>query len=326
MLWLASLCTRTTFADSPESANANSAATRRADSGAGHWILLGAKGRLVLTDPGGEIRWEMPWNNIHDLHLTAGGDILTRRGKHEVVRIRPRDKRVVWTVNVQKLVDTPVELHAFEPLPDGGTMVALSGAAVILELDQEGKVRHRIPLRVKQPSVHSDTRLVRRDPDDGGYWVAHENDGCVRRYDRDGKVIWQFDVPLFGGKPAGGHGHEAYGNRLFAAIPKPDGGVWIGTGNGHSVLEVSADKKIIWKLAQNDLEGIRFAWVTNVHPTSSGTILIGNCHAGPGQPVLVEVDLKTKRVVWQLDGYRRFGNSVSNTLRLTADQAAAFQK
>jgi hypothetical protein len=32
--------------------------------------------------------------------------------------------------------------------------------------------------------------------------------------------------------------------------------------------------------------------------------------------VLIEIDPKTKLVVWQLDGYERFGNSVSNSMLL----------
>jgi hypothetical protein len=39
----------------------------------------------------------------------------------------------------------------------------------------------------------------------------------------------------------------------------------------------------------------------------------GNCHAGKGQPLLVEIEPATKRVVWTFDQYDRWGNSVSNT-------------
>ncbi|MEM9825123.1 MAG: PQQ-binding-like beta-propeller repeat protein [Planctomycetota bacterium] len=303
----------------------------------GHWILLGAQGRLVLTDPAGKIRWEMPWNNIHDLHWTDAGEILTRRGKYEVVRINPVTKQVTWSVDVRKLSNRPVELHAFEPLANGRTMVALSGAAKIIEINDDGSIAHAFSLTTQTPSLHSDTRLVRADVGGGdpsqsdpsqsdsgpaGYWVAHEKDGAVRRYDHEGTVIWEYTVPLFGRPRASGHGPEAFGNQVFSAIPDGTGGVWLGTGNGHSVLRVSPEKKILWQLGQDDLPGIRLAWVTNVHPTNEGTILIGNCHAGPGQPIVVEVDLKTRQAVWQLAGFKRFGNNVSNTLPLTAPQAA----
>ena len=38
----------------------------------------------------------------------------------------------------------------------------------------------------------------------------------------------------------------------------------------------------------------------------------------PGQPLLVELDPKTKQVVWTFDQYETFGNSVSNSQILGA--------
>ena len=65
--------------------------------------------------------------------------------------------------------------------------------------------------------------------------------------------------------------------------------------------------------ARADLPGITLAWVTTLEVLSSGNYLIGNCHAGPGQPLLVEVEPKSKRVVWKFDQFESFGNSVSNS-------------
>ena len=298
----------------------------------GHWVLLGAAGRLVLCDPKGSVRWEMPWGSIHDLHLTDDGHILTRRGKHDVVWIDPATKSVVRSLDVRQYVDGKVELHAFEPIDDGRVMVALSGPAELVELNVDGSVHHRIAMTVDRPSLHSDTRLVRRGPD-GDYWVAHENDGCVRRYDRDGDVVWTYRVPMFDRPAAPGHGPAAFGNQLFAAVPDVDGvwadgvsadGVWIGTGNGHGVLHVTRSGQIDWQLTQDELSPIRLAWVTNVHLTDHDTVMVGNCHAGPGQPVLIEIQRDSKRVVWQLDGHDRFGNNVSNTLPISQQQTAPF--
>jgi hypothetical protein len=42
--------------------------------------------------------------------------------------------------------------------------------------------------------------------------------------------------------------------------------------------------------------------------------VIGNCHAGPDNPQIVELDPATKKVVWQFNAFERFGNDVSNTL------------
>ena len=108
---------------------------------------------------------------------------------------------------------------------------------------------------MNQPSVHSDTRLARK-LENGHYLVCHEHDGAVREYDHDGKVVWEYEVPLFGQKPAGGHGPEAFGNQCFCALRLQSGNTLIATGNGHSLLEVTPDKQIVWSVRQNDLPGI----------------------------------------------------------------------
>ena len=281
----------------------------------GHRILLGGGDGLAMVEPDGEISWRMPWGGIHDLHVLENGDVLTRRGQAGVVIIDPESKQVVWEYDAATANGNEgkrVEVHAFEQLADGNVMIAESGTARIIEVDRDGKIVHEVKLVTENPSAHSDTRLVRK-LSSGNYLVAQEADGKVREYAPDGSVVWQYEVPLFGKSPAKGHGPEAFGNRLFSATRLDNGNTLIGAGNGHSVLEVTPTKEIVWQIHQDDLPGIRLAWVTTVQVLASGNYLIGNCHAGPGQPILVEVDPKTKDVVWTLDGYERFGNNVSNS-------------
>ena len=153
----------------------------------------------------------------------------------------------------------------------------------------------------------------------GNYLACHEGDGVIREYAGDtGDIVWEFAVPMFGREAAPGHGPEAFGNKAFSAVRLPSGNTLIATGNGHSVIEVTHDKEIVWQLQQNDLPGIVLAWVTTLEVLESGNYVIGNCHAGSGNPLLVEVNPKTKEVVWKLDRFDDFGNSVSNTQILPA--------
>ena len=87
-----------------------------------------------------------------------------------------------------------------------------------------------------------------------------------------------------------------------------NGNTLIGTGNGHTVLEVTPYKNIVWKIEQDDLPNIKLAWVTFVERLPNGNTLIGNCHAGPNMPLSIEVTPK-KEVVWTLNDFQRFGNS-----------------
>lgn len=286
---------------------------------ADHQVLLQGGARLAIVDADGSISWEMPWGGIHDIHRLENGNILTRQGRAVVVEIDPAKRTVVWKYDAAREngnTGRRVEVHAFERLADGTTMIAESGAGRIIEIDRDGQLIREIPLERDHPDAHSDTRLV-RSTESGGYLVAHEADGKVREYDREtGKVIWEYEVPMFGKSPRKGHGLEAFGNRLFAAIRLKNGNTLVATGNCHSVLEVSPDKKIVWQIHQDDLPGIRLGWVTTLEVLPNGNYVIGNCHAGPGQPLLVEVHPKTKEVVWRFDRHADFGNNVSNSLLL----------
>jgi hypothetical protein len=175
-------------------------------------------------------------------------------------------------------------------------------------------------MKVRQPDPHRDTRLVRK-LESGNYLVCHEAEGIVREYSPDGKTAWEYQVPLFDRKPAGGHGVEAFGNQCFSAIRLPNGNTLIGTGNGHSILEVTPAGQTIWSLHQNDLPGIQLAWVTSLQVLPGGNILINNCHAGPKNPQLIEVD-RHKKVVWSFLDFDRFGDSLTNSQILSVDGKA----
>ncbi|MFM1874210.1 MAG: hypothetical protein RL398_3632 [Planctomycetota bacterium] len=282
-------------------------------------MILQGNGKLVQLSRDGAVEWEMPWGGIHDLHRTSAGTLLLQQGMTKVVELDPATHNVRVRYDAASRADNAgkrVEIHSFVPLADGGLLVAESGPARLLELGPDGAERRSTPLRVGKPDPHRDTRLIRRCPN-GNVLVCHEGDGCVREYDLvSGNVVWEFAVPMFDRAPAGGHGPEAFGNAVFGAVRLPSGNTLVATGNGHAVLEVDRAGAIVWRLEQRDLPGIVLAWVTTLEVLPNGNYVLGNCHAGPGQPLLVEVEPASKRVVWQLDAFERFGNSVSNSLLL----------
>lgn len=283
-----------------------------------HRVLLQGNDRLAILGRDGSIEWEMPWGGIHDVHRLPSGHLLVQQGAATIAEIDPEQKAVVWTYDAAAQngnAGKHVEVHSFVPFGDGNLLIAESGPSRFLEIDRAGHVLHEFPMTVSQSDAHRDTRLVRRLAN-GNVLACHEGDGCVREYDRSGKVVFEFAVPLFGRERHDGHGPEAFGNAVFGALRLANGHTLVATGNGHGVLEVDPSGQIVWSLQQHDLPGITLAWVTTLDVLPNGHYVLGNCHAGPGQPVLVEIDPATKQVVWQLDGYDRFGNSVSNSLLL----------
>ncbi len=279
-----------------------------------------SRGRVAIIGEDGKTEWDHKIGPLHDLHVLPNGHVLLQTSWTEVAEVDPTNDEIVWRYEAKSRPENKgkaLEIHAFERLTNGNTMVAESGPGNVIELNADGKIVHSMAVKVSKPDAHRDTRLVRKLAS-GNYLVCHEGDGLVREYDPSGKTVWEYAVPLFDRKPAGGHGVEAFGNQCFSAIRLPSGNTLIGTGNGHSVLEVTPAGQIIWSLHQNDLPGIQLAWVTSLQVLPSGNILINNCHAGPENPQLIEVD-RMKRVVWSFKDYDRFGDSLTNSQILAVD-------
>ena len=251
----------------------------------------------------------------HDIHVLENGNVLTHQNT-EIIELDGETKEIIWRFETRKLTDkSRVELHSIALLPSGDLMVALSGQGTIYEINRDGKVTRQFDLKRDHPHPHRDTRLARPviNGDDWTYLIAQEGDGYVREYDREGKIVWEYDVPLFGKEKKGGHGPEAFGDSVFSAVRLENGNTLIATGNGHSILEVTPEKKIVWKVDQNDLPGITLAWVTTLQVMPNGNVVLGNCHAGKGQPQIVEIN-RDKQVVWSLMDFEHLGNSVSNSV------------
>lgn len=283
---------------------------------AGHPLVANERNMLCWFDADGNVTATVKLKGApHDIHVLDSGNLLTHQGT-EIVELDAKTREIVWSFNSRKLgTAQKVELHSVALLPNHHMMVALSGEGKIFEIDRDGKVHQQFDLKRDNPHPHRDTRLVRPvvSGDNWTYLIAQEGDGFVREYDRQGKIIWEFDVPMFGKEPKGGHGPEAFGDSVFSAIRLKNGNTLIGTGNGHSVLEVTPEKEIVWKVEQNDLDDVTLAWVTTLQVLDNGNIVIGNCHAGKGQPQIVEID-REKNVIWSLADFEHLGNSVSNSV------------
>lgn len=267
---------------------------------------------LAIVDAKGVVEWSHAVGPIHGAQVLPNGNLLFQLNWTRVVEVTQDEKKqIVWEYDARKHGNNPnrpVEIHAFQRLENGDTMIAESGTCRILEVSATGEIKKELPMKVNSPSAHSDTRQVVKLAN-GHYLAAHERDGMVREYDEKGAVVWEYAVPLFDRKPAGGHGVEAYGNAVFGVQRLPNGNTLIGCGNGHRVLEVTPAKEIVWKLEASDLPGIELAWVCGVMRLPNGNTRFINCHAGPKNPQMIEVDAQ-KKIVWTMKDFVNFGNSM----------------
>jgi hypothetical protein len=284
----------------------------RAQEMPGRRVLAQDRDHVVILNAKGEVEWEVPCKfTSHDIALLPSGNYLLHMDDTTIVEITP-DKKVVWThVSRPTQGHKDVQIHAFQRLATGDTMVSESGNCRIIEVDKDDRIVKEFPLTVDHPNTHSDTRLVRK-LDNGHYLVAHEADGAVREYDENGKVVWTYKIDLAGRPASGGHGPEGHGTSVYSAYRLPSGNTLIGCGNGNRVIEVTPTGEIGWSIDHKELPGITLAWVTMLEVLPNGNIIIGNCHAGPENPQLIEVT-RDKKVVWMLKDFTHLGNSTAAT-------------
>ncbi|HVL16284.1 MAG TPA: PQQ-binding-like beta-propeller repeat protein, partial [Gemmata sp.] len=223
----------------------------------GYRVLAQDKGRVAIVGADGKVEWEVECKyNSHDIHLLPNGNLLLHTAAATVAEMTP-EKKVVWqyTAKPKAGYKGRIEVHAFQRLADGNTMVAESGNRRIVEVDKDGKIVKEVALVVKKPDPHRDTRMVRK-LDTGNYLVCHEGDGCVREYDPSGKVVWEYALDLGGRKETPGHGPEGHGTSVYGALRLKNGNTVIAGGNNNRVLEVDRDGKVVWSIDQKELPGI----------------------------------------------------------------------
>ncbi|MGL4420195.1 MAG: hypothetical protein ACRCZF_05995 [Gemmataceae bacterium] len=276
-------------------------------------------GQIALVEPDGTVSWKYETkHDIHDLHRLPNGNILTHTSHTKVVEINPA-KEIVWSYESKPVSGGAgrVEVHAFQRLSDGNTMIAESGNARIIEVNPAGTIVKTVKLNVPRPDAHRDTRMVRK-LSSGNYLVCHEGQGLVREYDGDGKTIWEYQLNLGNRPRRPGHGVEGHGIEVYGAVRLPNGNTLIAGGNNNRVLEVNPAKEIVWQLDQKEIPGVTIAWVTTLQVLPSGNILIGNCHAGKENPQLIEVT-REKKLVWSFKDWTNFGDNTASALIVGVD-------
>ncbi|MBI3922805.1 MAG: hypothetical protein HY318_15400 [Armatimonadetes bacterium] len=251
------------------------------DNGQGKDFVVSADGKVVweFAVPVGQDVWRLPNGN----YLLSNV-----RGVQEVAP----DKKVVW----QYTSPEGTEVHGCQPLADGSVMVCECGTSRIVEVDRQGKIRKEVKLETKTVNVHAQFRVARKLTN-GNYLVAHVGENLVREYDGEGKVLRTIPTP---GNP-------------FVGVRLPNGNTLIGCGDGHKVIEVDTNDKIVWQIDENELPGNPLRFVAGLQRLPNGNTLVcnwgGHGHIGE-QPLLFEVT-PDKKVVWKMDDYQQF-RTISN--------------
>ena len=177
-------------------------------------------------------------------------------------------------------------------------------------MDRDGKIVHEVPLTVEHPNPHRDTRMARKLAT-GNYLVCHEARRQGPRVRPDGQGGLDLHArprrPAALARPrAGGARHGSVRRRPLAAREHADRRRERQPGDrGDPRGQDRSGAR-----SQDELPGIKLAWVTTLQVLENGNVIVGNCHAGPDNPQLFEVT-RDKKVVWTFKDFKNFGNSLA---------------
>src|ERR1700722_12931684 len=114
----------------------------------GHRFIAHSNGHVMILNVKGEIEWEvaMPFTS-HDIQVLPNGNVLIQNSLTTVVEMTPK-KEIVWKHESKPTSSNAgdVQIHAFQRLKNGITMVSETGNSRIIEVDKNDKIVHEIPI------------------------------------------------------------------------------------------------------------------------------------------------------------------------------------
>src|SRR5258708_27111050 len=121
-----------------------------AQNPSGHRLIAQDKGHVAIINDSGVVEWEIANPFVsHDIGVLPNGNFLLHAGPATITEVTP-EKKVVWeyTSKPSPPYTSVVEVHAFQRLKNGLTMISETGNRRIIEVDKAGKIVHETPLTV----------------------------------------------------------------------------------------------------------------------------------------------------------------------------------
>jgi len=101
-----------------------------------------SKGRIAIIAADGRTEWEYKIGPLHDLHVLPDGHVLFQDSWTHLLEVDPKTNKIVWQYDSAKQNGNEgkgIEVHAFQRLDDGVTMIAESGVVA----DHRGRSRRQ---------------------------------------------------------------------------------------------------------------------------------------------------------------------------------------
>lgn len=245
----------------------------------------GNKVSVVAAD--GHVEWSFNCQHPQDCWRLANGNYLFchERGALEMTP----EKETVWEYKA----GTNTQIHACQPLPNGRVLVVENGPCRILEIDRAGKIAKEIKLIPPPPTVslHDQFRGTRKTLN-GHYLVSRKGEHRIEELDGEGETLRTISVP----------------GDVHATVLLPNNHLLIACGEGHKVIELDADEKIVWSVEEKEIPGHTLRLVSGIQRLPNGNTVICN-YLGHGhlreQAHVFELT-PDKKVVWENADHKNF--------------------
>ncbi len=250
-----------------------------------HVMAIEYPGRLVELSAKGELLWEHSTPSLSVMFnvLPNGNVFFPHGGNSPGAQEVNKNHDVVWSYT-----STAGELLGGERLANGNSLLGEGGPALALELDPAKTVVRSIAVPTSTGAAHTQIRHLHR-LENGNILAALEGEGVAREFDKDGVMVWEYknvtDIheairlpngnTLIGGGTSkkvlevtsagqiawefGEADDPTLGLKFVTSIQVLKNGNlivgnWVGGGGGAGVhaFEVTREKKVVWKLGNND--------------------------------------------------------------------------
>lgn len=247
-----------------------------------HPVLVGNSGDLRIISPEGEIIWRYSEGvgPVHDCCMLDNGNVMYADGK-SVTEVS-RDGKIVFRYEPKNQKGGAT--FACQRLAGGNTMIGVNSDNKIIEVDPSGKIVFSMTCaHLDKIGSHHNMRIARK-LDNGNYLVSQQKAATITEYKPSGEIVQEFPgkgIGFFGMRLKNGNTLVSYCDELVEydkdAKPVwsfkkdaiqgvtltymcglcvlPNGNIAIGCyapyrggAQGNSILEITRDKKLVWRL------------------------------------------------------------------------------
>lgn len=254
-------------------------------------MLVAARDQgAVLVEAGQVVKTYPTRGPCQDAWMLENGDVLAT----ETVGVTRFDKdgKVLMRYTA---VNRKSEIHACQPLPGGGVLVAESGPPRLLELDAAGKVVKEIAVKdITHADPHLQMRAVRKNAK-GEYGIISSAEMRVLMLNADGSTRTIIDLTKLPQDIGRKHAHG------FAFLD--NGHILVSTSYGGCFVELDAGGKLVWSLTPKDVPELGLKYAAGIQRLANGNTV---CTASMSPFPIFEVT-PSKQVVWKLPAAKDLG-------------------